>query len=394
MPPTSHISLRMLDGPVLAVGLLVTGCGILPTFGPTADQVVSQQVSDKHQRYDVVDIDDKVVERILASPHESLSTRFPHHDAPREPAIGIGDSLVVTIWEAAGGGLFASTAAPDQIAPGSRSVTLPEQMVGRDGAISVPFAGRVAVAGHSPLEVQRAIEQRLSGKAIDPQVIVTMTKNVNNTVTVTGEAIGGARVPLSLKGDRLLDLIAAAGGAKTPVYETYVRLSRGGITVTIPLETLVSDPRENIYAEPGDVLTVVRAPHSFTVFGATGQNSDINFPSTTLTLAEALAKAGGLQDSRSDPAGVFLFRYERIPVLQTLGEQPAAVTADGRAPVVYRLDLRDAGAYFAAERFPVEDKDILYVANADIDDIQKFFGLIGTLTAPAITGVVVKNATQ
>jgi len=67
---------------------------------------------------------------------------------------------------------------------------------------------------------------------------------------------------------------------------------------------------------------------------------------------------------------------------------------DGRSPVVYRLNLRDAGAYFAAERFPVEDKDILYVANADLDELQKFFGLIGTLTAPAITGVVVKNATQ
>jgi polysaccharide biosynthesis/export protein len=379
---------------VLAAGLLAAGCGMLPTSGPTASEVVGQQVSEKRQRYDVVDIDDQVVERILASPRESLRSRFPLHDTPAEPTIGIGDSVVVTIWEAAGGGLFASTTMPDQIAPGSRSVVLPEQMVGRDGAITVPFAGRIPVAGHSPVEVQRAIEQRLSGKSIDPQVIVTTTKSVNNTVTVNGEAIGGARVPLSLKGDRLLDLIAAAGGAKTPVYETYVRLSRGGVTATIPMETLVADPRENIYAEPGDVLTVVRAPQSFTVFGATGQNSDINFSSATLTLAEALAKAGGLQDSRSDSAGIFLFRYERAPVLQTLGEQPVAVAADGKAPVVYRLDLHDAKAYFAAERFPVEDKDILYVANADIDGIQKFFGLIGTLTAPAITGVVVKNATQ
>jgi polysaccharide export outer membrane protein len=48
---------------------------------------------------------------------------------------------------------------------------LPEQAVGRDGAISVPFAGRVKVAGRLPAEVQRAIEQRLSGKAIEPQAI-------------------------------------------------------------------------------------------------------------------------------------------------------------------------------------------------------------------------------
>jgi polysaccharide export outer membrane protein len=89
-----------------------------------------------------------------------------------------------------------------------------------------------------------------------------------------------------------------------------------------------------------------------------------------------------------------LFRLEPISLLEALGHQPADTTPDGRTPVVYRLNLRDVKGYFAAERFPIEDKDIIYVANADLDELQKFFGMIGTLTAPAITGVVVKNATQ
>jgi polysaccharide export outer membrane protein len=392
MHSRSRIPPRTLDLLIVVVGVFVAGCNALPTAGPTASQVISQQTDGKQQRFDVVDIDDQVVQSVLAAPKESLRGRFPHQGAPPEPAIGVGDSLVVTIWEAAGGGLFAS-AATDQVMPGSRSITLPEQIVGRDGAISIPFAGRVSVARCTSVQVQHAIEQRLSGKAIDPQAIVSVSKSVNNTVTVTGEAIGGARIPLSLKGDRLLDLIAQAGGSHAPVYETLVRLSRGATTATIPMEALVSDPRENIYAEPGDVLTVVRAPQTFTVFGATGQNNEINFPAANLTLAEALAKAGGLQDARSDPAGIFLFRYEPVSVLQALGRNPVATT-DSRSPVVYRLNLRDAKAYFAAERFPVEDKDVIYVANADFDELQKFFGMIGTLTAPAITGVVVKNATQ
>jgi polysaccharide biosynthesis/export protein len=384
---------RTPDCLVLVVGLFVAGCGALPTAGPTASQIISQQTDSKQQRFSVVDIDERVVGSLLAAPSESLRGAFPHRGAPPEPRIGIGDSLVVTIWEAASGGLFAS-AANDQIAPGSRNVVLPEQMVGRDGAISVPFAGRIHVAGRLPVDVQRAIEQRLGGKAIDPQVLVTIGKNVNNTVTVAGETVGGARIPLSLKGDRLLDVLAAAGGSHAPVYETFIRLSRGGVTATIPMEALVDDPRENIYAEPGDVLTVVRAPRTFTVFGATGQNNEISFPSARLTLVEALGKAGGLQDSRSDPAGVFLLRFEPAPLAATLVQPPVPATADGEVPVVYRLNLRDPKAYFAAERFPVRDKDIIYVANADLDEIQKFFGMIGTLTAPAITGVVVKNATQ
>lgn len=393
MRSRSRIPPRTLDCLAMAVGLFLVGCGALPTAGPTARQIASQQADEKQPPYDIIDIDARAVDAVLAREHESLSARFRGHGAPPPPAIGVGDSLVVTLWEAAGGGLFAS-ATNDEIAPGSHSVTLPEQIVARDGAISVPFAGRIPAAGHLPTEVQREIEQRLSGKAIDPQAIVTLGKNVNNTVTVTGEAIAGARIPLSLKGDRLLDLIAAAGGSHAPVYETFVRLSRGGVTATIPMEALVSDPLENIYAQPGDVLTVVKAPRTFTVFGAAGQNNEIDFPSARLTLVEALAKAGGLQDSRSDPAGVFLFRYEPVAVLQALGVKPAAVTSDGKSPVVYRLNLRAAKAYFAAERFPVEDKDVIYIANADLDELQKFFGLIGTLTAPAITGVVVRNATQ
>ena len=388
----SRIPPPTLDHLAMVVGLFLAGCSALPTAGPTASQIISQQADDKQPPFAVVDIDSRVVDSLLARPRESLRSRFPDHGAPAA-TIGVGDSLVVTLWEAAGGGLFAS-ATSDEIAPGSHSVTLPEQIVARDGAISVPFAGRIPVAGRLPAEVQHEIEQRLSGKAIDPQAIVTVGKSVNNTVTVTGEAIIGARMPLSLKGDRLLDLIAAAGAIKAPVYEIYVRLSRGGTTVTIPMETLVSDPQENIYAQPGDVLTIIKAPRTFSVFGAAGQNNEIEFPSAKLTLVEALAKAGGLLDARSDPSGVFLFRYEPASMMQALGERPIATTPDGRSPVIYRLDLRNAQAYFAAERFPVEDKDVLYIANADLDELQKFFGLIGTLTAPAITGVVVRNATQ
>lgn len=389
----SRIPQRTFDCLAAVVGFVLAGCGTLPTAGPTASQIVSQQADEKQPAFDIVDIDSRAVDSVLSRRRASFSTRFPAHGASPEPTIGVGDSLVVTLWEAAGGGLFAS-ATNDEIAPGSHSVTLPEQIVARDGAISVPFAGRIRVAGQLPTEVQHEIEQHLSNKAIDPQAIVTVSKSVNNMVTLTGEAIGGARIPLSLKGDRLLDLIAAAGGIKAPVYETFVQLSRGGVAATIPMAALVAEPQENIYAQAGDILTVVKAPRTFIVLGAAGQNNEIEFPSAKLTLVEALARAGGLQDARSDPSGVFLFRYESADVLQALRQKPAAVTPDGKSPVVYRLDLRNAKAYFAAERFPVEDKDVIYIANADLDELQKFFGLIGTLTAPAITGVVVRNATQ
>jgi polysaccharide export outer membrane protein len=372
-------------------GMMVAGCSSLPTAGPTASDVKNQEIKDSEVRFDLVEIDDNVVAALLASRGENFHTRFKKYGRPPQPRIGVGDSVVVSIWEAAGGGLFGASAT-DHVSAGSRSVTIPEQMVGQDGGISVPFADRVPVAGRLPVEVQKTIERRLAEKAIEPQAIVTITRSVTNSATVTGEVIAGARVPLSLKGDRLLDLIAAAGGAKTPLYETFVRLSRDGITATIPMEMLVSDPAENIYAYPGDVLTLVRLPQSFTVFGATGLNTQVNFTAEKMTLVEGLAKAGGLLDLRSDPAGVFLFRFEPPGIVKTLGRPQLGTGPEGSSPVVYRLDLSDAKSYFLAQRFPIHDKDIIYVANADLNELQKFFTLLNTLTGPVITGIVVRNS--
>ena len=371
--------------------VIVAGCSALPTAGPTASDVKGQEVKDNLTRFDLVEIDDNVVAALLGLPADSFHVRFKKYGRPPQPKIGIGDSVVVSIWEAAGGGLFGASPT-DHVSAGSRSVTIPEQMVGRDGGISVPFADRVPAAGRLPVEVQKTIEQRLAEKAIEPQVIVTVTKSLSNSVTVAGEVVSGARVPLSLKGDHLLDLIAAAGGARAPVYETFVRLSRDGITATVPMEALVSDPAENIYAYPTDVLTLVRLPQSFTVFGATGTNTQVNFTAERMTLVEALAKAGGLQDQRSDPAGVFLFRFEPPGIVNALGRPQLQTGPDGSSPVVYRLDLSDAKSYFLAQRFAMHDKDIIYVANADFNELQKFFTLLNTLTGPIITGIVVKGA--
>jgi polysaccharide export outer membrane protein len=88
------------------------------------------------------------------------------------------------------------------------------------------------------------------------------------------------------------------------------------------------------------------------------------------------------------------YRYESPRVVAALGRKPGEIAPDGRTPLVYRLDLSDAKAYFAAERFPIEDKDILYVANADMTELEKFLGLINTLTGPAVTGAVITSATK
>ena len=209
-----------------------------------------------------------------------------------------------------------------------------------------------------------------------------------NAVTVAGEMVSAARVPLSPGGDRLLEVVAAAGGAKAPVHETFVRLSRAEVTATIPFEQLVADPAENIYAQPGDVLTVVQVPQTFSVFGATGRNAEIAFDAQKITLGDALGKSQGLRDDLAKPEGVFLFRYEPNSVVRALDQPIATGNRTDFSPVVYRFNLRDGEAYFLARKFPVRDKDVIFVADAPAAQIYKFFSALNQVTGPIVTGLV------
>src|SRR5262249_12280584 len=190
---------------------------------------------------------------------------------------------------------------------------------------------------------------------------VIVKKSDVNAVTVGGEVVAGAKIRLSPGGDRLLQVIAAAGGASAPVYETFVRLSRNGITGTIPFERLVAEPAENIYARPGDIVTLERVPQTFTVFGATGRNAAIAFEAGTSSLSQALAKSHGLRDDLANPKGVFLFRHESGSIVQALDQPVAPREPDGTSPVAYRFDFSDANSYLIADQFPVRDKDIIFV---------------------------------
>lgn len=90
------------------------------------------------------------------------------------------------------------------------------------------------------------------------------------------------------------------------------------MTATVPLTTVVSNPRENIYLRPNDVLTLVRDPQTFIAVGALGNSTELPFQADGITLAQALAKARGLSDFAADPAGTFIFRFEPASVVRRL----------------------------------------------------------------------------
>lgn len=378
---------------VLGLSLASGACSFLPSAGPNTSQVLGERVADQTEipRYLTVELNERAVAILDRSPRPSLYGRFGERggEAPAS-VIGIGDAVQVTVWEAASGGLF-SSAAVGGVSTGSHSASIPEQVVGRDGAITVPYAGRIRVAGMTPSQVERSIVTHLTGKAIEPQALVTVSRNVSNTVTVTGAVTGGARVPLTGRGDRILDIVAAAGGVKAPVHEVFISLSRGNATARAPMQALLTNPRENIYVRPNDVITVEQQPQTFTVFGAAGRNALVPFDAVGLTVEEAVAKSGGILDNLADPRGVFLMRAEPVSLARELDPtfpiEPGARTVN----VVYRINLKETNTYFVARHMSVHNKDMIYVAASPSNEFYKAMQMFTTTAQPAITGFAISR---
>ena len=372
---------------VLTLFLLVAGCA---SSGPTVRDLVGASKAPVPS-FVLVELSEPSLDLVAGWNRPSFNAVFGDYRRPKIQRVDVGDAVQVNIWELGNGGLFVSQSAERS---GPRGSSLPDQVVARDGTINVPFAGRIKVAGKTPAEIEQLIIKSLSGKTADPQAMVTLTRNVTHTATVTGDVTSGARVPLSPNGDRLLDVIAAAGGIKAPVHESFITMSREGRSLTVPMQAILANTRENVYIVPGDVVTVFRAPQSFTAFGATGRNAVIGFEAGGITLEEALGKAGGLLDDRSDPHGVFVLRFESADLVRRFPNLPPNLVGEGIVPVAYRLDMRYPTSLFRARRFHMRDKDILYVSHAPITEVEKVFRLIQTLTSPAISGATIYNVTK
>ena len=362
--------------PALAI-LALSACAFLPTSGPSRKEVQT----GAGRGIQIVDVNDGVAHRLLES-HASRLLSDALSGAPgNSEVVGPGDVLEVSIWEAPPATLFSLTTGssppslgmPSSVVP-SNAATLPAQTIASDGTIYVPFAGNTLVTGKSLRDIEAEITRKLQGRAHEPQVLVRLIANNTAYVTVVGDVNNSVRMPLTPRGEHLLDALAVAGGTKNPVEKMTLQVTRGDGVYSLPLETVIRDPRQNIPLRAGDVVTALFQPLSFTALGATGKSDEINFEARGISLAQALARAGGLIDNRSNAEGVFIFRFESKQALAFAADVPA--TPDGRVPVIYRVDLRDPRSFFVAQSFPMENKDVLYIANAPGSELQKFLNLL------------------
>lgn len=403
-----HTERVVRPGLALLMMTAMSACATLPRNGPTGSQITHDATKSNDIGYQIVDIAPGNIAALstVDVPSGALATLAADGFVD---TLGPGDVLSVEIYEV-GVSLFGgrATIAGASMAAGGETPSANGETLGqggiavdRNGNITIPYVGTIQVTGLTLAQVQQRILAGLRGKSQSPQVIVSLRRNVANTVVVMGAVTNPRRVPLTLARERLLDVIADTGGISraaqsgsstatgTGTQDSIVRFTRDGRTVEQPLDSIVSGSPDDLVLLGGDRIELIRQPRTFTVFGAIDRISQVPFESRTLTLAEALARAGGPNDGRADPRSVFVFRLP-AGAASLQSKQPGAAPVVVK-PIVYRIDMLRAQNYFLAQQFAMRDKDVVYIANASANQPLKLVQALGQLFSPVIA---VQNATR
>ncbi len=389
------MSMTNICKPALSVLLLLgtAACASLGATGPSTGAVrdiEGQSYADAGIA--VIELNAGVTQRLT---EYSAATSFAEvfDDAGVSPTlVGPGDTLDIAIWEAPPAVLFGTAPAELSRSGGldtASTAEIPQQQVGEDGKVMVPFVGRIEVVGLRPDEIERVIASRLRGRANNPQAVVRLAQNESRTATILGNVASSQRMMLTGRGERILDALASAGGTREAVEQSTVQLARGNTRATMPVEQVIADPAQNVRLRPGDVITVQHQPFSFVALGAVTRSAEVPFEGGGVNLAQALGRVGGLAERRADIKGVFVFRMEPHSAVESLLGPDAKTTADGRVPVVYSLRMDDASSLFAMQDFQMRDDDVLYISTAPGVELERF---LATLSTTAFSIIATANA--
>jgi len=362
----------------------LAGCQAVPGEGPLTADIKADAGQSPEQMgridaavFDIVNVDSRTAKLVSEYIATALNRRFGIGGGVGRVVIGIGDQLKISIFEAGADGLFSTSE--------SKQTNI-DVVVQPDGTAAIPYVGAVRFAGKTLEEARKAILSALTSKAVEPDVIVSSVNTASRKVTVSGAVANSAQVPLGLVGEKITDVIAKAGGPTGQPYETYVTLVRDRKIGVALLSSVIDNPSENIFVQPGDQIFVSRDPRTFTLLGSVKTNGRVNFGASDLNLLEAVALGGGGNDTAVDAKGYFLFRYEEPDVVMSLlglqrfnellskGMKPDRV---GRYPIVYSFDMTRPDSLLVGQTFPVKNRDVIYASRHTSVDLRKFLTLIG-----------------
>ncbi|RDB44265.1 polysaccharide export protein Wza [Halomonas sp. DQ26W] len=340
---------------VLVAALLITaGCAFAPG-GHINENRLDESLDS---RVDIKPITPELVRDMQAV--ESASRPVPptlqRAMQEYEYRVGPGDVLSIIVYDH-----------PELTIPAGseRAAAETGNRVRPDGTMFYPYVGRVRVAGMTLDEIRALIGQRLSNVITEPQVEVGIAAFRSQKVYVSGAVANPGTQPLTIVPITILDAISEAGGAGDNADWHNIILSREGREERISLYAMLrqGDMSQNRMLRDGDLLHVPTSENqNIVVLGHVLRPGAIAVGNERLSLTDALARAGGVNENRAQPSGIFVVR----------GNAPDSETL----ATVYQLDISDATRLMLGTRFPLDPQDVVYVTAAPLSRWNNVISLL------------------
>lgn len=325
---------------------ILSGCAFAPGSFMKADKS-SPELDGQLKFYNITP--EVIAENKLSSnkePHLVANTSFEEQRANYDYTVGRGDVLNITVWNH-----------PELTIPAGsmRSAQEAGNWVHNDGSIFYPYIGRLQVEGLKITEIRELLAKKLAEFIEKPQVDVTIAGFLSQRIYVTGEVQKPGVIPVTNVPTSLIEAINASGGLTPTSNWENVTLLREGKERQLSLRSLYQfgDTEQNILLQGNDVIHVASSDdNKVFVLGEVRQPKSYVMGRNGMTLAAALAEAGGLYEQTANASGVFVIRQ--------------ASADSNRVADIFQLNVKNATALILAEQFDLKQRDIIYVTAAPV----------------------------
>lgn len=331
--------------------LLLQACMFSPGMHMDPDNMLGGD-AEENSMVELVDITPKLIaQNESVDKRLSIATELTEFK-PENYLIGPNDVLFITVWDH-----------PELTAPGGSQQTnaANARVVRDDGTLFYPFIGNVRVAGLSLEELRDIITNKLSRYIESPQVDVNVMEYHSKKITVSGAFTSPGSITVNAEPMTLTQAVGIAGIDQDRADLSSLVLTRNGKSYTLDYDQLTRNPSDisKVYMRAGDHLHLtLNDNRKVFVMGEVRSPRTIPYSTSSITLSEVLATAGGPLQETSSGREVYVIRG-----VENLENQKATV---------FQLNARSPSAFVLADQFEMQPQDVVFVGAAGITRWNRF----------------------
>lgn len=255
---------------------------------------------------------------------------------------------------------------------GQLSSDLAGRPINDEGYFFYPYVGRIKAAGRTAAEIRKELTQKLTRYLTEPQVDVSVLNYRGRRAFASGELKSPGPRPLTDVPLRVTDLVAQSGGLTEKADLRNAILTRKGVARPLDLYALYyeGDLGQDVLLQEGDIVTIPERRYDkvFVLGEVLAPQSKI-MPLGRYTLSEALSDAGGLNQTTSNAAQVYVLRG----------------TDTGR-PQIWHLNAKAPDALILADSFELKPRDVVFVDPAAVTRWSRVLNQILPTSTFLVTG--------